>query len=104
MTYPFRGLWERARVQKKPLQPPSFGSCVAFDRQIAAGEPGYSTGCSDGVQVARPGPAAKVNLLDMRENSFQLIEAVVADDQFAMALCGVLNAHVGTEPLGQVIL
>lgn len=43
-------------------------------------------------------------LLDVLQDSVQLVDAVVGDDQFPLTLRAMLDADPGAEALGQVVL
>ena len=40
----------------------------------------------------------------MGENTVKFIQAIVLDDQFALAFCTMLDHHTGTHPVAQLLL
>src|SRR4051812_21023374 len=52
--------------------------------------------------LARPSRA--VMSVDVREDAVELVEAVVTDDQLALAAAGMLDRNLGAELLGQLLL
>ena len=55
-------------------------------------------------RLARKGLAVKMVSFNVREYSFELISAVVADDELTLATDAMLYCNAGTEPAAEVIL
>ena len=74
----------------------------SFQRRRSKSSPGGVNSGGDKNQLGMP--AEMVGSAELGENAFEFVEVGVFDDQPALAAARMLDAHLGAEPFGELLL